>query len=107
MAAAFCVDCGLQLTGRYCGACGGSSIGSAIQKMSCRDCGRHLDLAPTSAGLRSVGAVMASVLSVAKLKEIITAVPSSVIWNSSLGVLRNLLRSVGAVMESVLCVAKL
>ena len=40
MAAAFCVDCGLQLTGRYCGACGGSSIESDIQKMSCRDCRR-------------------------------------------------------------------
>ena len=36
MAAAFCIDCGLQLTGRYCGACGRDyGATDAAQRASC------------------------------------------------------------------------
>ena len=36
MVAAFCVDCGLQLTGRYCGACGRDyGATDAAQRASC------------------------------------------------------------------------
>ena len=36
MAAAFCVDCGLQLTGRYCGACGRDyGATDAAQRATC------------------------------------------------------------------------
>ena len=43
MAAAFCVDCGLQLTGRYCGACGRDyGATDAAQRASCPLHGTHI-----------------------------------------------------------------
>ena len=51
MAAAFCVDCGLQLTGRYCGACGRDyGATDAAQRASCPLATAQQDVSSSTAG---------------------------------------------------------
>ena len=51
MAAAFCVDCGLHLTGRYCGACGRDyGATDAAQRASCPLATAQQDVSSSTAG---------------------------------------------------------
>jgi hypothetical protein len=51
MAAAFCVDCGLQLTGRYCGECGRDyGATDAAQRASCPLATAQQDVSSSTAG---------------------------------------------------------
>ena len=55
MAAAFCVDCGLPLTGRYCGACGQDyGVTDAAQRASCPLATVQQDSSPTAGAQQEV-----------------------------------------------------
>ncbi len=55
MAAAFCVDCGLQLTGTYCGACGRDyGATDAAQRASCSLATVQQDSSSTAGAQREV-----------------------------------------------------